>query len=204
MRPILSGRFQLADDGTESDSEDIAVTSIWHFGSRRQAHRWARNMPGMIDRGPSRDRRRASGLVRRMAVIALAVILMASTGCGGESSEEPPDESQTTVFEATTTVAAATTGGGAEPSVPAGFPVPIPEGGTVTSAFPTEVQVGFAESDFEAIVAFYRDYSDGLDGLENELFEGGFEWQIVTEQGGQIVITVTPEDGGTVVFIRLL
>ncbi|RPI22265.1 MAG: hypothetical protein EHM57_05545 [Actinobacteria bacterium] len=138
-------------------------------------------------------------MLRTLAALTLSVAVQ---GCGGSDGETPVTETSDATPSTTTTIS--TTSGGGDPTIPAGFPIPVPEGGTVMSSYPTEVMVGYAESDFGDLVDFYRDYSEGRDGVETELFDGGFEWQIVSDRGGHIVITVTPEDAGSVVLIRLL
>jgi hypothetical protein len=139
---------------------------------------------------------------RVLMPLLFALVLV---GCGGNGTDATTSPAPPTTVPSGTTIAAdlpTTTPTGM--TIPQGFPVPIPEEGSVVSAFPTEVAVLFPESEFEDLVEFYRAFSEERQGHENVLFDGGFEWQIPALQGRSIVVTVTPEPDGSLVFIRLL
>jgi hypothetical protein len=152
----------------------------------------------------------------RIGVGATAVLLLGLLvyGCGGEPatttllqgdvSSTATEDISTTATEPVATTSVSDTASPAddsgEPTIPADFPVPICgfpsgpcEGGTVYSAFPTEVIVIYPEAEFEALVDYYETVSDANGGTQFELFPEGFEWQI---PGTAVTfsITVAPVD----------
>lgn len=160
--------------------------------------------------------------VGRIGVLSLAILVW---GCGAETGTTTLKEdanATTAPVGATSTIVVTTTGASptsspptesSEPEIPADFPVPICgissgpcQGAFVYSAHPSEVQVIYPESEYEALIEYYQTISGANGGTQFELFPEGYEWQI---QGFQIqVAPVDPQTQpqlppGIWLFVRL-
>jgi hypothetical protein len=138
--------------------------------------------------------RPGSRAYRILILVALATALGACSGgvSGAEAPAPGPGAPDTT-----------TTPAGPPPQptkgaavIPADFPIPIADGGTIESEHLGggsygEVTVSYPESEYEALVAFYQDFVNDQGGSGGELFPSGFEWQV--QDSGLTVIRVTPE-----------
>jgi hypothetical protein len=133
-------------------------------------------------------------------VLVLSALTIIVVSCSGSGSDAPPT-TDTAVDASSTTVATATTA--TSPGTPATFPVPIVSGGEIVSEAPGEVAVSYPTEMFDGLVDFYEQYALDRQGAGGELFEGGIEYQF-SQEGDTIIVSVTPQDDGTLVMIRVL
>ena len=120
-----------------------------------------------------------------LAVLALTACSSASetlteqiieSGGGGNVDVDIDDETVTMSFEDEEGSGELTIGGG---EIPAGFPVPVPDGGEVLSVFESEGNVGatvlYDVDRYDELVAFYEEWVAGADLGELQTSSTEFE-----------------------------
>ena len=153
--------------------------------------------------------------------LGLVAVMLVLAACSGAEVAEKVIESQEGVgdieieendgtvaleFEDEEGTVSGVFGGG---EIPADFPVPVPDGGTVTAVLTqagnTSVALSYAQSEFESLKSFYADYVEGKTVLlEAASADPPAATWIVEVEGGSINITVADSGSTTEVVIAVV